>query len=186
MPVFGAKSLLPALMTLLSFLLMQVPCFAEGERYEELIRQASLRHRVDPLLIKAVISQESSFNERATGASGEIGLMQIKLGAVQDWAEANELPVPSKRNLYSPELNIEIGTWYLARALSSWNGYKACITLALCEYNAGRRRVLEWRPQKDSPYVYIKSSSARQYVESVRDRFMTYYRAAYGNSVAVN
>ena len=180
---FGGMTAL--LLAVLSWFLPIGTCSADGERYEGLIRQAALRHKVDPLLIKAVISQESKFNERATGSSGEIGLMQVKIGAAQDWAEANEVPVPSKRHLYNPELNIEVGAWYLARALNTWSGYKACITLALCEYNQGRKTVRTWRPERGSPFVYIRSSSARCYVESVRDKFIEYSKTGY-YTVALN
>nr|WP_281273665.1 transglycosylase SLT domain-containing protein [Biomaibacter acetigenes] len=43
--------------------------------------------------------------------------------------------------LVIPEINIKIGTWYLAKLLEEFNGD---ITLALAAYNGGRGNVREW------------------------------------------
>ena len=59
------------------------------DRYRAEIAAASVRHNVDPHLIKAVIMQESDFDSDARGAAGEIGLMQITSGAALDWSRVH-------------------------------------------------------------------------------------------------
>lgn len=143
--------------------------------FDSIIASASQRNAIDPLLIKAVIWNESRFKPRATGASGEIGLMQLKWGAIKDWADANNKSLPSREQLYDPYLNIEVGSWFLARAMRRWDGTNQCYTLALCEYNAGRSRAVGWlsRTAKESD-VYIASSKTRRYVINVRDKYIQY------------
>ena len=92
--------------------------YARFSRYDELIVKAARRNGVDPCLIKAVIWKESRFDKRARGLKGEVGLMQIMPDlAAADWARVKGFRTPSRGALFDPELNIEIGSWYLSRAL---------------------------------------------------------------------
>ena len=151
--------------------------FTRSARYDAMIRNAGLRNHIDPLLIKAVIWKESRFNRCARGLKGEIGLMQIMPGyAATDWAAAHRRRVPSKGALYDPELNIDVGAWYLSRALRRYQGYKDRIALALCEYNAGARRVSDWKPANpnDSAVDRITIPSTRQYVKDILKQYEYY------------
>src|ERR1039458_3055125 len=59
------------------------------ERLDRIVRDAAERHRVDPALVKAVISTESGWNPRAISSKGAVGLMQLIPGTAQrfgvDW-----------------------------------------------------------------------------------------------------
>lgn len=143
---------------------------AASHTYDSLILEISHRHAIDPCLVKAVIWRESGFRPYARGTSGEIGLMQIMPNqAVADWVRKNKQPYPTKGALYSPRLNIEIGTWYLARALRRWSSYKDAETLALCEYNAGITRASAWKPSDPNapaaPRITIPST--RDYADKI-------------------
>ena len=145
--------------------------------YDALILDSARRNQVDPRLIKAVIWRESRFDSRATGEAGEIGLMQIMQDkAVTDWAKAHKRQVPSKGALYHPALNIEIGSWYLSRAVRRWSRYKDCYALALCEYNAGLTRANRWKPADPNGNVRsnISISSTLSYVNVILDRYEDY------------
>ncbi|OGV31257.1 MAG: hypothetical protein A2020_01385 [Lentisphaerae bacterium GWF2_45_14] len=145
---------------------------AEGtDKFDIMIGKSSESNDIDPMLVKAVISKESNFNPDARGKSGEIGLMQVRICAAADWAKALDKNVPSEEELSIPEINIEIGSWYLARAIKSWSDYKHSVVLALCEYNAGRRRALEWMPCRKSGQVSITIESTRAYVRDVISRY---------------
>src|SRR5690606_11162622 len=50
------------------------------------IKAAARRYGVDPELVRAVVWQESRFNSQARGRAGELGLMQIRDLAAEDWA----------------------------------------------------------------------------------------------------
>ncbi len=119
----------------------------DEDAYDEIIREAAGRHGISPYLVKAVIKQESNFNPLAVGAAGERGLMQIMDGAVQDWEQGTGRRCLHRGQLFSPRLNIEVGTWYLARALRRWHEYRDREALALAEYNAGPSRARAWAPE---------------------------------------
>jgi soluble lytic murein transglycosylase len=152
--------------------------YAGRERkYDDIIRAAAGRHCVDSRLLKAVIWKESSFNPDARGGSGEIGLMQIMRGkAVRDWADGFHVALPSPGNLFDPELNVEIGAWYLSRAMRKWQDYKQGLALALCEYNAGPARAAAWKPESYDGDVLdrIKISSTKAYVQSILEKYADY------------
>ena len=112
------------------------PLFASTEssanppdRLERIVRSAAERHKVDPALVKAVISTESGWNPRATSRKGAMGLMQL-------------IPSTAKRygggNLYDPARNVEAGTLYLKWLLDRYNGD---LKKSLAAYNAGEHAV---------------------------------------------
>lgn len=151
--------------------------FGRESHYDTLIMQAGIRNGVDPRLIKAVIWRESKFVARARGSKGEVGLMQImpKRAAV-DWAKAKGFPPPTAGALFHPELNIEVGSWYLGRALQRWRLFKNGTALALCEYNAGLKRAHEWKPETAGGDVVdrIKFPSTKKYVTTILARYEKY------------
>lgn len=147
----------------------------ESSSYDEIISAQATKHGIDPLLVKALIWRESRFAANATGKAGEIGLMQISMGAVRDWAKANSKSVPEKEKIYDPAMNIAIGVWYLAKAHSNWTENPRQIELALCEYNAGRARLLRWIAHYDGSYDdVINSSASSSYVNAIVLKYTEY------------
>ena len=151
--------------------------FSVGNDYDKILMDAADRHCVDYLLIKAVIWKESRFNNLSIGSKGEIGLMQIRPNtAVIDWARAKNIQPPPEAALFSPSLNVEIGTWYLAQALRKWSKYKDYDAMALAEYNAGASLVQKWKPNSyDGNFIdNIGYSSTRNYVTDILRKYEEY------------
>ncbi len=148
--------------------------FDNPRQYEAIIAAAAERHAVDSRLIYAVISKESGFDHDIVGPVGEIGLMQIRpTTAAADWVKAHGYPVPVNGLLFNPELNIEIGTWYLAQAIQRWRNYDRALELALCSYNAGDAKAREWQPiTLHGELKEITYPTTRQYVKDI----MKHYR----------
>lgn len=147
------------------------------QAYDQLIRNTAARHAVSPHLIKAVVWRESNFRPLAVGKSGEIGLMQITVGAAEDWAGRHHRSLPPRGLLFNPRLNIEIGTWYLARAFHRWSDYRHTSILALAEYNAGPKQVHQWVPEdkRKNPLEEISFPSTRKYIKAIQKR-RDYYK----------
>lgn len=144
--------------------------------YDAMIEEAADRYAVAPNLIRGVIRQESGFQSRAVGAAGEIGLMQITPIAAKDWCAAHGIEYRFRGWLCDPRFNIEVGTWYLARALRRWDSYADKDVLALAEYNAGRTRARKWSPGNPSEKAIdgIGFSSTKAYIKHIlkfRDRY---------------
>jgi soluble lytic murein transglycosylase len=148
----------------------------DESRYDAIIEKTAKKYNVDSRFIKAVVSRESKFDSKARGSSGEIGLMQIMPGAAADWARHYKKDDVREGLLFGPELNIEIGTWYLAKALKRWRNYKHVKELALCQYNAGGKRANSWKPESYDGAVLdrIKIRSTRAYVESIMYKYNQY------------
>ncbi len=143
------------------------------------IHRSAARHGLPPELVRALIFQESRFDPFARGRKGEIGLMQvIPSSAVADWARAHKAPEPAAAELFEPRLNIEIGCWYLGRALRRWSGYRHRIELALAHYNAGESRAKRWKPEKRDGEVLSRISipGTRDYVKRIMKRYHAYLR----------
>jgi soluble lytic murein transglycosylase len=156
----------------------------DENRYDRCIYDAATRHNVPPLLVKAVIWRESKFDSLARGLVGEIGLMQIRPDmAVVDWTRDTGNPLPDQAALFVPELNIEIGTWYLSRGLREWDGYpEAKFKLALAYYNAGGTNARRWKPDNfrdDLKYVKIDNAVTREYVPAIINRWKKIYEKQY-------
>jgi soluble lytic murein transglycosylase len=146
-------------------------------RYTPVITQAANLYSLDPNLIKSVIWQESSFEPDIIGSKGEIGLMQIMKGsAVQEWANAHHRPIPDRGMLFLPEINIQIGSWYLSYCKRHWTKYKNWLPLTLAEYNAGYSNAKNWVPDNPNEDVIqnITFQSTREYVQAIIDRYAEY------------
>jgi soluble lytic murein transglycosylase len=153
--------------------------FGRHQSHDEMIAVAAARHGVDPLLVKAVIWQESRFHGDKLGGHGERGLMQVTEPAAQDWVKAEGIETFVPQDLLDPKTNIEVGTWYLGRALRHWSGQEDPLPFALGEYNAGRSRVKRWSGGELMTAQELEAAmdipSTRAYIAAVRARY-DYYR----------
>ncbi len=151
----------------------------DDTQYASQIRAAADKYRLDPQLVRAVIFQESRFRPDTIGTAGEVGLMQVlPKGAVTDWARRHGVAVPSVRELMRPELNLEIGCYYLSRAMKRWQDYRCRTELALCQYNAGESRANRWKPsQPDGDMIEnITIAGTKTYVKNIMRRYQQYRR----------
>lgn len=157
---------------------------ARTSRYDEWIRKESAVREIDPYLIKAVIWRETNFNPDQVGTNQERGLMQITPIAAQEWIEREkkEDEKPFHLNqLFDPEINIAIGTWYLAQALKRWQDRDDPIPFALAEYNAGRTHALRWAASTNQSTLtardfinQITFPSTKNYIITTIEKYETY------------
>jgi len=120
-----------------------------------LIEEYSQKNGLDSDFVRAVVKQESGFNEKATSRCGAAGLMQLMPGT------AKSLGV---KNPYDAEQNVAGGTKMLANLLKTYGGKK---DLALAAYNAGGGAVKKYGgiPPYGETQRYVKN------VLSIYDRY---------------
>jgi len=153
------------------------------QRFDSLIQDAAVKYAVDPLLIKAIVWRESEFRSGKQGTKGERGLMQVGEAAAADWVRVHKVQTFQANDLFSPSMNLEIGTWYLKQALQRWAGKNDPIPFALAEYNAGKSRVNRWIDRTklgasataDDMRAQIDYPTTRAYVNAILTR-RTYYQ----------
>ena len=115
----------------------------------ELIWKNAHSYSTDPLLILAVVAQESRGNPNARGRmqsgafSGALGLMQIKLETAQKMGRRFGLNIETTEDLMKPEVNVIVGTAYLIRLIAKYGNWKD----ALIAYNIGHSAVDRMREQ---------------------------------------
>ena len=139
-------------------------------RYESIVRSHSRNYRLDPDLLASVIYTESKFRSNARSSSGAIGLMQL----LPDTAKGIAIHTGGSRfqvsDLYTPEINIRYGSWYLRHLLDKYGDERT----ALAAYNAGQDNVDRWRAEGKG----IAFAETRTYVSRV-EHLKGLYRKAY-------
>jgi soluble lytic murein transglycosylase len=162
----------------------EIIAFPRYHRYDALIEEVGRKYGVDPMLIKAVIWRESAFRPDKLGRHGERGLMQIMPPAAADWARQNKRPTFVPADLFSPQVNIEAGAWYLKKGLQQYASKDDPVIFALAEYNAGRSRVNRWVGDTnqgsgatgDDLRDSISFPGTRGYVDAIIERYHFYQR----------
>jgi soluble lytic murein transglycosylase len=149
--------------------------------YRATIEREARRNNVDPYLVAGLIRQESGFDTSARSPAGALGLMQIM--PATGTSLARELGVAGFRTarLTEPELNLRMGTRYLATMLARYDGR---LGDALVAYNAGPTRMARWRgfPEHGDPELFVERipfAETRGYVRIVQAN-TAIYRALYG------
>jgi soluble lytic murein transglycosylase len=147
------------------------------------IRAAARRYGVEPALIKAVVWRESRFHPYARGRAQEIGLMQIRETAAQEWADAEHVFSFAHEHCFDPATNTLAGTWYLRKLLRRYSQTDDPVPYALADYNAGRGNVLKWiegtAVTNSAAFIeHIGFPGTKGYVNSVMRRY-AYYRPVF-------
>lgn len=150
--------------------------------YRELIETEAKRRRLDPLLLAALIRQESSFRYDATSWVGAKGLGQIMPATGRELARALGIANYSESLLVVPEVNVRMAAKYLGDLM---NRFDDASDLALSGYNAGPGRAVTWRRtlnygrDTDAFRAAIPFDETRNYVMLV-SRNHAVYQALYG------
>ncbi len=150
-------------------------------RYRDLIARYCAEHGVDPFLVAAIVRAESRFRPSAASDKGALGLMQV-MPDTGRWA-AFELGMEAyePEMLCDPEVNLRIGTWYLASLHREFGGDTVIV---LAAYNAGLGNVRKWLEDerwtgRQEEVDRIPFPETREYVKKVL-RLHETYRRAYG------
>ena len=143
------------------------------------IRAAAQRYGVEPALVKAVVWRESRFNPKVRGRAHEIGLMQLREAAAQEWADAEHITGFAHEHCFDPTTNTLAGTWYLGKLLKRYIQTDNPIPYALADYNAGRGNVLKWNKGPGATnstefFAQIGFPGTKEYVRSVMRRCEKY------------
>jgi soluble lytic murein transglycosylase len=145
------------------------------------LRKYSLLNGLDPYLVASLIRQESEFNALAISRANAVGLMQLLPKTGKTVAKQVKLKGYSAPQLYTPAVNLQLGTRYFKDMVDKYNGQ---FEYALAAYNAGSDRVGDWLGQGHyrDPQEFVESipfTETREYVQAIL-RNANVYRQLYG------
>ena len=145
------------------------------------LRKYSVLNGLDPYLVASLIRQESEFNAAAISRANAVGLMQLLPKTGKTVAKQVKLKGYSAPQLYTPAVNLELGTRYFKDMVDKYNGQ---FEYALAAYNAGSDRVGDWLGQGHyrDPQEFVESipfTETREYVQAIL-RNANVYRQLYG------
>lgn len=144
--------------------------------YADHVWRASWRESIDPLLLLAIMRQESRFRYDARSPVGALGLIQVMpatgsrvaamLGAVEFHPE----------HLLRPADNIRLGAFYLGQLMRRFPGQ---FPLAVASYNGGPHNVGRWLQKKEGRPIEefveeIGFGETRDYVKKVCAWYVAY------------
>ncbi|MBZ5657820.1 MAG: transglycosylase SLT domain-containing protein [Acidobacteriia bacterium] len=145
------------------------------------LRKYSTLNGLDPYLVASLIRQESEFNAAAISHANAVGLMQLLPKTGKTVAKQVKLRGYSAPQLYTPAVNLQLGTRYFKDMVDKYNGQ---FEYALAAYNAGTDRVEDWLGQGHyrDPQEFVESipfTETREYVQAIL-RNASVYRQLYG------
>jgi soluble lytic murein transglycosylase len=148
--------------------------------YRELVKREAQEWGIDPILMAAIIRQESAFKADIVSRAGAIGLMQVMPPTGAQLARAHGPRPFTDAVLSRPEVNLHLGAAFFVDMRRRYND----LGLVLSAYNAGPTRATRWReyPEASDPHRFterIPIEETRGYVKSIR-RNVGLYRALYG------
>lgn len=125
--------------------------------YGPILLDAGRRFGVDPLLVAAVIREESRYDPRALSAASARGLTQFVMPTALRVAGEIGFGAVSPEDLYRPEVSIPLGAAYLAELSRA---FQRAPEAAVAAYNAGPPQARVWR-------TYTMSSDPAEYFTKV-------------------
>ncbi len=146
--------------------------------FSNLIQTWSQQRQLNPLLVTALMRQESRFEPKIRSVAGAIGLMQV-IPSTADWivSQIGESSNDLDTKLETPSENIKLGTWYLDYTHREYNDNSM---FAVASYNAGPGAVADWIAKGyNDPDVFVENipyAETKGYVEAVFGGYWNYLR----------
>jgi len=154
--------------------------------YADLLSSESLDRGLDPLLLAALIRQESLFEPMAESYAGARGLGQVMPATGEGIAKSLGIEGFVLDDLYRPSVSIRFGAFYLEAQMKRFDNQ---ILVALAAYNGGPGNTLRWLEPSDGDLdlfvEVITASQSQRYLQQVYEQYI-FYEALYRQSPKPN
>ena len=101
------------------------------------IDRVAHKYHFEPEMLLAIIHTESAFRNDAVSSKGAVGLMQLLPSTAEEVAREIDVEWTGDHLLRDPEINIELGSYYLAKLRDRFDSLEA----AVMAYNEGPNRL---------------------------------------------
>ncbi len=144
--------------------------------YTDLLQKHTTKYEIDPLFVAAMIREESRYNADIVSYAGAIGLMQIMPATGRELAGRLKIPRFNTKMLYNPDINIQMGSWYMKSLMDQFDNNHALVAGA---YNGGPGRMRRWIQAKQIPDLdeFIEDigiDQTRRHIKKVIDSYIIY------------
>ncbi|MBI4320116.1 MAG: tetratricopeptide repeat protein [Chloroflexi bacterium] len=144
--------------------------------FAEVLTSESRKAGLDPLLLAAVIRQESKFDQFAESIAKARGLTQVMPSTARGIAEALSVTDFNPEDIFKPYISVAFGAYYLGQHVRQYDG---SATLALAAYNAGGGSVGKWtngNAQVDTDLFVedIRFAETKFYVKTIYRQYDLY------------
>ncbi len=141
----------------------------------ELLRYAKSRG-IDPRFALAIMKQESSFRPAAKSPAAARGLLQLTYDTALKYNTRAGFPALKGTDLYTPSINIAIGSVYLSDLQKEFGGLYEAVAAS---YNGGEDNALRWleRTKPRDPALFASEvgfSETKNYVYKVMGNYRVY------------
>lgn len=139
--------------------------------FPEALAHAAREWGLDPHFVAGLSRRESLFDPEIRSAASAIGLMQLLPTTARDVAPRAGLPEYRLAQLTVPQVNLLLGTRYLADVLDRFGGAPIA---GMISYNAGPHRYVRWREfpefaDAEQLVERIPFRETREYVRAVME-----------------
>jgi soluble lytic murein transglycosylase len=143
--------------------------------YAASLVNSAQRNRIDPLLLAALVREESRYDPQIKSYVGATGLAQLMPSTAQ-WV-SKQVPDVAGKPLTDPNTNLQLGGWYLAYTIKAFDGNAMN---GVAAYNGGPGAVARWkRGFSGDPDEFVESipyTETRLYVKKVFSSYWNYVK----------
>lgn len=141
----------------------------------ELLRYAKPRN-VDPRFVLAIMKQESTFRANAKSPAAARGLLQLTYDTALKYNKQAGFPSIQAEDLYRPDINIAIGSIYIAELKNEFDNLYEAIAAS---YNGGEDNAGRWlaRSKPRDPAIFTSEvgfAESKDYVFKVMSNYRVY------------
>ena len=141
----------------------------------ELLRYAKTQN-IDPRFVLAIMKQESSFRPNAKSPAAARGLLQLTLDTALKYNKQAGFPTLQDEDLYRPDVNIAVGSLYLAELRKEFDNLYEAIAAS---YNGGEDNAARWlnrsKPREAAIFTSeVGFAESKNYVFKVMNNYRIY------------
>jgi soluble lytic murein transglycosylase len=145
--------------------------------YADLLSAEASARDLDPLLLAALVRQESLFEPMAESYAGARGLGQVMPATGTGIAKTMGMEDFALDDLYRPHVSISFAAFYLRAQM---NRFDDQILVALAAYNGGPGNTLRWMEAGGEDLDFfvevITATQSRLYLQRVYEQYLIYER----------
>jgi soluble lytic murein transglycosylase len=144
--------------------------------YQSEILQNSRQRKIDPRFVLAIMKQESTFRTGTKSPAGARGLLQLVFDTALKYNKKAGYPNLKPDDLYSPSVNIAVGSEYISELKDEFGGLYEAIAAS---YNGGEDNAARWLNRSKPKDAGIFTSEigfpeTKAYVAKVMNNYRVY------------